>query len=81
MYLHGRSRTGLPVLWERIGKINLPHADKIKLPLSELLPNYVFLNECIWRVVLDKGEDANDDAQVSTPRINREFYFFTARWF
>lgn len=52
------------MLWERIGKVNLKKADELKLPLQELTPNYVFLNECIWRVVLDKGEDDNDDAKV-----------------
>lgn len=64
MYVHGRSRKGLPVLWEQIGKVNLPRAEELGLPLSEILPNYVFLNECIWRVILDKGENDNDDAKV-----------------
>lgn len=64
MFVHGRSRKGLPVLWERIGKVNMARADQLKLPLADLTPNYVFLNECVWRVVLDEGEDDNDDAQV-----------------
>lgn len=64
MYVHGRSRNGLPVLWERIGKVNVQRADELELALPVLTPNYVFLNECIWRVVLDEGEDDNDDAQV-----------------
>ncbi|CAN0407690.1 unnamed protein product, partial [Laminaria digitata] len=51
VYLHGRSKKGLPVLWERIGKVNMRRADELKLPLQQLTPNYVFLNECIWRVV------------------------------
>lgn len=64
VYLHGRSRKGLPVLWEQIGKVNIARAEELGLPLTEILPNYVFLNECIWRVVLDKGENDNDDAQA-----------------
>lgn len=54
----------MPVLWERIGKVDMAKADEVKLPLSDLTPNYVFLNECVWRLILDKGEDVNDDAQV-----------------
>ena len=64
MYLHGRSKTGLPVLWEQIGKVNVRGADELKLSLQDLTMNYVFFNECIWRVVLDKGEDDNNDAKV-----------------
>ncbi|CAM9334492.1 unnamed protein product [Scytosiphon promiscuus] len=66
VYLHGRSRQGLPVLWERIGKVNVAKSDELKLPLSALTMNYVFFNECIWRVVLDKGEDDSNDAQFIT---------------
>eukprot|EP00903_Cladosiphon_okamuranus_P006249 g6133.t1 len=66
VYLHGRSRKGMPVLWERIGKVDVAKADELKLPLSDLTPNYVFLNECVWRLILDKGEDANDDAKFIT---------------
>ncbi|CAM9980039.1 unnamed protein product, partial [Hapterophycus canaliculatus] len=51
VYLHGRSRQGLPVLWERIGKVNVGKADELKLPLTALTMNYVFFNECIWRLV------------------------------
>ena len=64
MYLHERSKEGLPVLWERIGKVNLRRADELNLPLQELTSNYVILNECIWRVVLDKGEDENNDEKA-----------------
>ena len=64
VYLHGRSRKGMPVLWERIGKVDMAKADELKLPLADLTPNYVFLNECVWRVILDKGEDDNDGAKV-----------------
>lgn len=54
----------MPVLWERIGKVNVAKADELKLHLPELTPNYVFLNECVWKLILDKGEDVNDDAKV-----------------
>lgn len=54
----------MPVLWERIGKVDMAKADELKLPLPELTPNYVFLNECVWGLILDKGEDDNDDAKV-----------------
>lgn len=54
------------MLWERIGKVNVAKSDELKLPLTELTMNYVFFNECIWRVVLDEGEDDKDDAQVCT---------------
>eukprot|EP00752_Nemacystus_decipiens_P012309 g10914.t1 len=66
VYLHGRSRKGMPVLWERIGKVDTSKADELNLALPELTPNYVFLNECVWRVVLDNGEDDNDDAKFIT---------------
>lgn len=66
VFLHGRSKQGMPVLWERIGKVDVGRADKLKLPLEALTPNYVFLNECVWRLVLDKGEDKNDDAKFIT---------------
>lgn len=54
----------MPVLWERIGKVDVGRADELKLPLEALTLNYVFLNECVWRLILDKGEDENDDAKV-----------------
>ncbi|CAM9952997.1 unnamed protein product [Ectocarpus sp. 6 AP-2014] len=66
VFLHGRSRKGMPVLWERIGKVDLAKANELELPLSVLTPNYVFLNECVWRLILDKGENDNDDAQFIT---------------
>ena len=62
--MHGRSKEGLPVLWEHLGKVNMRKADELKIPLQQMTMNYVFLNECIWRVVLDNGEDDNDDAKV-----------------
>lgn len=64
VFLHGRSRQGMPILWERIGKVNVGKAEELKLPLDALTPNYVFLNECVWGLILDKGEDKNDDAKV-----------------
>lgn len=73
VYLHGRSRKGMPVLWERIGKVDIPKADELKLPLADLTPNYVFLNECVWRLILDKGEDANDDAKVGRGGFRETF--------
>lgn len=66
VFLHGRSQKGMPVLWERIGKVDLAKANELEVPLSVLTPNYVFLNECVWRLILDKGENDNDDAQVGT---------------
>ncbi|CAM9402235.1 unnamed protein product [Pylaiella littoralis] len=66
VFLHGRSRQGMPVLWERIGKVDVGRADELKLPLEALTLNYVFLNECVWRLILDKGEDENDDAKFIT---------------
>ncbi|CAM9838540.1 unnamed protein product [Ectocarpus fasciculatus] len=66
VFLHGRSRKGMPVLWERIGKVDVAKANELELPLPVLTPNYVFLNECVWRLILDKGENDNDDAQFIT---------------
>ena len=54
----------MPIMWDLIGKVNLPKADEMKLDLSLLTQYYVFVTECIWRVVLDKGEDDKDLAQV-----------------
>lgn len=65
MYLHGRSRKGMPVLWDVIGKVNLARAKEVNMDLALLTPYYVFFNECIWRVVLDKGENDDDRAQAS----------------
>lgn len=65
MYLHGRSRKGMPVLWDVIGKVNLARANELNMDLALLTPYYVFFNECIWRVVLDQGENDDDLAQVS----------------
>lgn len=61
----------MPVLWERIGKVDMAKADELKLPLPDLTPNYVFLNECVWRLILDKGEDDNDDAKVGRGGVGR----------
>lgn len=60
----------MPVLWERIGKVDLAKANELELPLSVLTPNYVFLNECVWRLILDRGENDNDDAQVGMDHMH-----------
>ena len=67
--MHGHSRKGMPVLWDLVGKFDLPKADKLNFDLALLTPYYVFLNECIWRVLLDKdGENDDDLAQVGTEK-------------
>ncbi|CAN0212618.1 unnamed protein product [Ascophyllum nodosum] len=66
VYVHGRSRKGMPVLWDLIGKFDLPKADRLNFDLTLLTPYYVFLNECIWRVLLDKGENDDDLAKFIT---------------
>ncbi|KAG2530348.1 hypothetical protein BBI17_001944 [Phytophthora kernoviae] len=50
-YFHGRTRDGLPVYYERPGKIDLPALKREGLSIDDLLRHYMYITEYLWRVV------------------------------
>lgn len=56
-YFHGRSREGLPVYYERPGKIDLPALKREGLSIDDLLRHYMYITEYLWRVIepIDTG--------------------------
>ncbi|RLN14659.1 hypothetical protein BBJ28_00000307 [Nothophytophthora sp. Chile5] len=50
-YFHGRTRAGLPVYYERPGKIDLPALKREGLSIEDLLRHYMYITEYLWRVV------------------------------
>ncbi|KAG7400991.1 hypothetical protein PHYBOEH_003581 [Phytophthora boehmeriae] len=50
-YFHGRTRDGLPVYYERPGKIDLPALKREGLSIDDLLRHYMYMTEYLWRVV------------------------------
>ncbi|CAI5733066.1 unnamed protein product [Hyaloperonospora brassicae] len=50
-YFHGRSREGLPVYYERPGKIDLAALKREGLSMDDLLRHYTYVTEYLWRVV------------------------------
>ncbi|KAG7389936.1 hypothetical protein PHYPSEUDO_009194 [Phytophthora pseudosyringae] len=50
-YFHGRTRDGLPVYYERPGKIDLPALKRDGLSIDDLLRHYMYITEYLWRVV------------------------------
>lgn len=50
-YFHGKTRDGLPVYYERPGKIDLPALKREGLSIDDLLRHYMYITEYLWRVV------------------------------
>ncbi|KAG6612698.1 SEC14 cytosolic factor [Phytophthora cinnamomi] len=50
-YFHGRTRDGLPVYYERPGKIDLPALKREGLSIDDLLRHYMYITEYLWRVL------------------------------
>uniref|UniRef100_A0AAV1VCZ9 CRAL-TRIO domain-containing protein n=1 Tax=Peronospora matthiolae TaxID=2874970 RepID=A0AAV1VCZ9_9STRA len=50
-YFHGRSREGLPVYYERPGKIDLAALKREGLSMDDLLRHYTYMTEYLWRVL------------------------------
>ncbi|KAL4177340.1 hypothetical protein KRP22_002273 [Phytophthora ramorum] len=50
-YFHGKTREGLPVYYERPGKIDLPALKREGLAIDDLLRHYMYITEYLWRVV------------------------------
>ncbi|CAH0516479.1 unnamed protein product [Peronospora belbahrii] len=60
-FFHGRTRDGLPVYYERPGKIDLPALKREGLSIDDLLRHYMYITEYLWRVV-----EPNDEARSVT---------------
>lgn len=50
-YFQGRTRDGLPVYYERPGKIDLPALKREGLSIDDLLRHYMYITEYTWRVI------------------------------
>ncbi|KAI9999059.1 hypothetical protein PInf_003738 [Phytophthora infestans] len=50
-YFHGKTRDGLPVYYERPGKIDLTALKREGLSIDDLLRHYMYITEYLWRVV------------------------------
>ncbi|KAL3667457.1 hypothetical protein V7S43_007679 [Phytophthora oleae] len=50
-YFHGKTRDGLPVYYERPGKIDLAALKREGLSIDDLLRHYMYITEYLWRVV------------------------------
>ncbi|CAI5738370.1 unnamed protein product [Peronospora destructor] len=60
-YFHGRTRDGLPVYYERPGKIDLAALKREGLSIDDLLRHYMYITEYLWRVL-----EPNDEARSMT---------------
>ncbi|CAH0493996.1 unnamed protein product [Peronospora farinosa] len=60
-FFHGRTRDGLPVYYERPGKIDLAALKREGLSIDDLLRHYMYITEYLWRVL-----EPNDEARSMT---------------
>ena len=50
-YIHGRSKLGHPVYYERLGHIDIRQLKESGVGVQELIRHYVFIAEYLWTVV------------------------------